>query len=137
MEIIISSLIESKKHRIFLELYCPPELLKCIWNKPHLFNYTLLWLDYSQYAKSFSQLMINADFFYSSELTLIFCWICLKIALHFSVGQPSISFKIFRELWWFAKFSFHLRWNDGWLLLINMVYPRCFTSCWTTSDLGS
>ena len=32
----------------------------------------------------------------------------------------------------FNKFFFHCKWNDVRLLLINLVYTRCLTSCQTT-----
>ena len=32
----------------------------------------------------------------------------------------------------FNKFSFHHKWNDAQLLLINKVYMNCLTSCPTT-----
>ena len=38
-------------------------------------------------------------------------------------------FETFR---YFTKFSFHHRWNDGRLLLINMVFTSCLASCRTT-----
>ena len=34
------------------------------------------------------------------------------------------SFSYFETLWCFTKFSFHQKWNDAGLLLINMVYTR-------------
>ena len=36
----------------------------------------------------------------------------------------------------FTKFSFHHKWNEAWLLVINKVYASCLTICRTTSDLG-
>ena len=35
----------------------------------------------------------------------------------------------------FTKLFFHHKWNDGRLLVINMVYTSCLTSCQTTEDL--
>ena len=39
----------------------------------------------------------------------------------------------FETFWCFTKFSFHHKWNDARLLLINIVYTICLTN-W---DLGS
>ena len=36
------------------------------------------------------------------------------------------------DLLMFNKFSFHHKWNEVQLLLINMVYTSCLTSCQTT-----
>ena len=44
---------------------------------------------------------------------------------------------IFCDSWYFAKFSFYHKWNNAWLLVINMVYKSYLTSCWSTWDLGS
>ena len=41
-----------------------------------------------------------------------------------------------RAIWCFTKIFFH-KWNELSLLVINMVYTSCFTSCQTTWDLGS
>ena len=35
----------------------------------------------------------------------------------------------------FTKFSFHHKWNKAWLIVINMVYTICLTSCRTTEVL--
>ena len=32
----------------------------------------------------------------------------------------------------YHKFYFHHKWNEAWLLVINMVYTSCLTSCQTT-----
>ena len=32
----------------------------------------------------------------------------------------------------FTKFSFHHKWNEEQLLVINKVYMNCLASCWTT-----
>ena len=40
--------------------------------------------------------------------------------------------KYFETLWCFTKFSFDHKRNDARLLLINMVYKSCLTSCQTT-----
>ena len=37
----------------------------------------------------------------------------------------------------FGEISFHQKWNDGRLLLINILSPSCLTSFRTTLDLGS
>ena len=34
--------------------------------------------------------------------------------------------------WCFTKFSFHHKWNEAPLLVINMVYTGCLTSCRTS-----
>ena len=48
-------------------------------------------------------------------------------------AAPTISFLIFWDLKrCFANFSFHDKWNDVRLLLINMVYTSSLTSCRTT-----
>ena len=38
----------------------------------------------------------------------------------------------FENFWYFTKFSFHHKWSEAWLLVINMVYMSCLTSCRTT-----
>ena len=43
--------------------------------------------------------------------------------------RPTIMFIIFWDFSMFYTFSFHQKWNDGWLLLIKMVYMSCLTSC--------
>ena len=40
--------------------------------------------------------------------------------------------KHFETFWYFTKFSFHHKRNEAWLLVINMVYTSCLTSCRTT-----
>ena len=35
----------------------------------------------------------------------------------------------FETFWYYIKFSFHHKWNGPWLLVINMVYTSCLTSC--------
>ena len=44
---------------------------------------------------------------------------------------------ILRLFEYFTKFSFYLKWNKTWLLVINMVYTSYPMSCHTTTDLGS
>ena len=44
----------------------------------------------------------------------------------------TIIFIIFWDFWCFTKCSFHHKWNEGWLLLINVVYTNCRTSSRTT-----
>ena len=52
-----------KTANIFLVLHClPPQ--KCLWKEPHLFTYTLVCPNSSQYAITFAQSLINVDFFY-------------------------------------------------------------------------
>ena len=38
----------------------------------------------------------------------------------------------FKTFWYFTKFSFHQEWNEVWLLVIDIVYASCLTSCRTT-----
>ena len=47
-------------------------------------------------------------------------------------SRSTISFKIFWDFSMFTKFSFHYKWTEVRLLLINMVYTNCLTSYWTT-----
>ena len=42
---------------------------------------------------------------------------------------------IFWDFWCFTKFSFHHKWNEARLLVINMVYTSYLTSFQTTWDL--
>ena len=44
---------------------------------------------------------------------------------------------IMETFWFLTKFSFEEKWNEAWLLVINMVYTSCLASCWTTWDLRS
>ena len=50
--------------------------------------------------------------------------------------RQSVS-KHFVLSWCFSKVSLQHKWNDMRLLLINMVYRSCLTSCQTTWDLES
>ena len=50
--------------------------------------------------------------------------------------KPTIMFKYVETFWCLSRFSFHYKWNKAWLLVINMVYTSCLTSCRTTWDLG-
>ena len=45
--------------------------------------------------------------------------------------------KYFEPFGCFTKFSFHHKWNDERMLLINMVYASYLTTSRTISDLGS
>ena len=47
-------------------------------------------------------------------------------------GDPQWFSQYFETLWCFNKFSFHQKWNDARLIFVNIVYPSCLTSCWTT-----
>ena len=38
----------------------------------------------------------------------------------------------FEALWCLTKFTFHHKWNEAWLLVINMAHTSCLTSCRTT-----
>ena len=51
------------------------------------------------------------------------CYLPLKI--------PVATFKIivFWGFWYFTKFSFHHKWNETWLLVINVIYTSYFASC--------
>ena len=44
---------------------------------------------------------------------------------------------IFWDFFMFYKFSFNHKWIELWLLVINIVYTSCLTSCQTTEDLVS
>ena len=47
-----------------------------------------------------------------------------------SHSKPWIIFIIFFETFWsFTNFSFYHKWKDTQLLLLNMVYTSCLTSC--------
>ena len=46
----------------------------------------------------------------------------------------TIIFIIFETFWCFIKFYFHHKWNDTWLLLANLVFKSCLTSCRTTQN---
>ena len=46
----------------------------------------------------------------------------------------TLSWVFYRTFWYFAKFSFHHKSKEAWLLIINMVYTSCLTSCQTPPD---
>ena len=46
--------------------------------------------------------------------------------------KSTILVIIFWDILMFTKFFFHHKWNELWLLVINMVYTNCLTSCRTT-----
>ena len=48
----------------------------------------------------------------------------------YSFSFSSIFIFIVLIFWCFTKFSFHHKWNEAPLLVINMVYTGCLTSCW-------
>ena len=68
-----------------------------------------------------------------------------KILSFNQVGFKSRLIPVFKHLqsfsqyfetsWCFTKFSFHRKWNDARLLLINMVYEIRLTICRTTSTV--
>ena len=47
----------------------------------------------------------------------------------YSFSFSSIFIFIVLIFWCFTKFSFHHKWNEAPLLVINMVYTGCLTSC--------
>ena len=49
-----------------------------------------------------------------------------------SSERPTTTFIIFWDFLVFYQISFHHKWNDARLLLMNIVYMSCLTSCWTT-----
>ena len=50
-----------------------------------------------------------------------------KFAKKFDLA--TIIFIIFWDFLMFSQICFHHKWNDAWLLLINMLYMSCLTSC--------
>ena len=50
----------------------------------------------------------------------------------YSFSFSSIFIFIVLIFWCFTKFSFHHKWNEAPLLVINMVYTGCLTSCRTS-----
>ena len=50
--------------------------------------------------------------------------------INFTENLQSVS-EYFKTFWRFTKFSFHGKWNNERLLLINMVYTSSPTSCQT------
>ena len=58
------------------------------------------------------------------------CTVSYKF-FHSKSIELTIIFIIFETLWCFIKYSCHHKWHDAWLLLINMVYTSCLTSCRT------
>ena len=42
------------------------------------------------------------------------------------------SWTYFETIWYFTKFLFYHKWNEAWLLVINMACTRCLKSCRTT-----
>ena len=56
-----------------------------------------------------------------------------KVHVLFSPGNELQSIWLYFETFrCFTKCSSHHKWNDGWLLLLNMVYTSSLTSWWTT-----
>ena len=57
---------------------------------------------------------------------------CQNKALKKDYGVRELQpLSYFETFWCFNKFSFHHKWNDGQLLLINMVYTSCLMSSQT------
>ena len=50
----------------------------------------------------------------------------------YSFNFSSIFIFIVLIFWCFTKFRFHHKWNEAPLLVINIVYMGCLTSCWTS-----
>ena len=73
-----------------------------------------------------------------SEMRLLLSNLAVKknINTNRKFCRQSVS-KHFVLSWCFSKVSFQHKWNDVRLLLINMVYRSCLTSCQTTWDLES
>ena len=61
---------------------------------------------------------------------------CKTIALNDSNFENDEPFLIDQNtmstFWCSAKFFFHHKWNEVQLLVLNVVYTSCLTSCWTT-----
>ena len=74
---------------------------------------------------------------FSHEVLYIFSWYwtdgqhAKKTSFQRCALLQSVS-KCFETFRCFTKFSFQDMWNDFWLLLINIVYTSCLTSCQTT-----
>ena len=67
---------------------------------------------------------------------IFFNW--LDIADFCRILEKLQSFSYFETLWCFTKFSFHHKWNDARLLLINMVYIQSMrTPVTLTNTLSS
>ena len=73
-----------------------------------------------------------------SEMRLLLSNLAVKknINTNRKFCRQSVS-KHFVLSWCFSKVSLQHKWNDVRLLLINMVYRSCLTSCQTTWDLES
>ena len=56
---------------------------------------------------------------------------------HFGCRLSTTMDIIFKTLWYFTKFSFHLKWNETSLLVINIADTSCLTICDTTEELRS
>ena len=60
----------------------------CIWNKANFYTNTSFYSDSFQYAKKFSESLINSDLFLHLRKILIFWAMCLKIGFYSSFGLP-------------------------------------------------
>ena len=87
-------------------------------------------------------------FFNSASMLLTFSWIELQMLLRCCLIHKSIVIlryflyleylcqcldsKYFETFWCSTKFSFYCKWSEVLLLVINMVYTNCLTTCQTT-----
>ena len=72
-------------------------------------------------------------FIKSWEMTTIFYHYKKFLKLTSMLWPYNLGHSVLR-LFLFTKFSFHHKWNESWLLVINMIYTSCFASCQTTSQ---
>ena len=78
---------------------------------------------------------------FETSLLFIKSWEMTTIFYHYkkflkltSMLRPYNLGRSVLRLFLFTKFSFHHKWNESWLLVINMIYTSCFASCQTTSQ---
>ena len=72
-----------------------------------------------------------SDRLHGFPVTIPSCYKDVSVNSSFPCTATTI-FIIFMTFWCFTKFSFHRKWSNAWLLVINMVYISCLTSCRTT-----
>ena len=58
--------------------------------------------------------------------------VILRYFLYLQYLCQCLESKYFETFWCSTKFSFYCKWNEVLLLVINMVYTNCLTSCQTT-----
>ena len=105
-------------------------------------RYILSWNSKGLSAESFKPPTTSDDSltpalnYYGTKTRVKFTGSCLKQSknsyTHGKVVKIYIVYELGLSRIRFTKFFFHHNWNDGRLLLINMVYTSCFTSCRTT-----